>query len=120
MEKATKSSLTLKQVDYDTGFRDSQDLEAVYSSLAQASVILQSTMDISHAIFKQCENLESQNLSKVEDNGEILQGLAHNIQRVEGFQRTAKTLSKQAEHASNLVCALTSTTNAYLANLPAT
>src|SRR5271163_1036587 len=100
MEKATKSSLTFKQVDYDTGFRDSQRLEVICSNLAQASVVLQSTMDIANAIRKQYEDLGP---CKVEDDRDILQGLAHDIRRIEGFQRTTQGLSKQAEHASHLV-----------------
>jgi hypothetical protein len=117
MEKATKSSLTFKQVDYDTGFRDSQRLEAVCSNLAQTSVILQSTMDIANAIRKQYEDLGLQSLYKVEDDRDILQGLAYDIQRIEGFQRTTQGLSKQAEHASQLVRARTPARKAHLTNL---
>jgi hypothetical protein len=103
MEKAIRSSLAFKQIDYDTGFKDSQRLEDICSSLKQTFAILQATLDIANSIQKRCEALRALGMCEPVGDEELLQSVAYDICRVEAFQRTATALSEQAEHASHLV-----------------
>ena len=103
MEKAIRSSLAVKHIDYDTGFTDSQRLGTICTSLRQASAILQSTLDIANSIRRRCETLEALGIFEPGHNEELLQSIEYDVGRIETSKRTASALLKEAEHASHLV-----------------
>ena len=105
-EKATKSSLEFKEVDYDTGFKDSQRLREMCHNLRVAQTILDSVLDIACAIPSLCRESISLAEAKPEDAKDLLANVDVEIQRINGFKRTAHALHEQAEGTSQLVSSI--------------
>jgi hypothetical protein len=105
-EKATKSSLEFKEVDYDTGFKDSQRLREMCHNLRVAQTILDSVLDIACAMTKLCYESISLTANKPEHTKDLLANVDIEIQRIRGFKRTAHALREQAEGTSQLVSSI--------------
>ncbi|KIW34743.1 uncharacterized protein PV07_01501 [Cladophialophora immunda] len=105
-EKATKSSLEFRDVDYDTGFKDSQRLRELCHNLRVAQTILDSVLDIARTIQKICHEAPSSAASKPNATKELLADVEVEIQRIMGFKRTACALHEQAEGTSQLLLKL--------------
>ncbi|KAK5454370.1 hypothetical protein LTS15_006370 [Exophiala xenobiotica] len=105
-EKATKSSLEFRDVDYDTGFKDSQRLRELCHKLRVAQTILDSVLDIARTIQKICHKAPSSAASKPNATKELLADVEIEIQRIMGFKRTACALHEQAEGTSQLLLKL--------------
>ncbi|KAL9120618.1 MAG: hypothetical protein Q9187_002826 [Circinaria calcarea] len=103
VEKATYSSLKTGETDYEANFTDNQRLRKVCEDLTTVQIILDANEDIARAIRRQCRDLQRQKTDFGAPDVEILSRVALDVQRIQGFKRTARALFKQAEGTSQLV-----------------
>lgn len=117
-EKAIHSSLPFRKIDYDTEFKDNQRLLILSNNLSVAEAVLESTLDVAHAIQTQCTDIKSASMHQPEDDRELLGTVALDIQRIKSFQRTAKALRREAGGTSQLVGFFNGRDNFVLADSP--
>ena len=101
-EKASYSSLSFRENDYDTKFTDAQRLQALCDRLNLTLSILDANRDIAHAIRKQCRDLRRLKLPNLPEDNDVLIRVNLDIQRLKGFKRTALALRVQAQGTAQL------------------
>lgn len=102
-EKASYSSVTFREGDYDTDFTDAQRLQALCDRMTVATSILDANMDIAQAIKTQCRNLRRLKPANLPDDSDVLASVNLDIQRLKTFKRTAVALRAQAWGTAQLV-----------------
>ena len=113
-EKATHSSLKIGEIDYDANFADSQRLAKLCENLTIVQNILDSDEDVGRAIQIHCAELKRRRNATTtisstgfpaqqQDDAELLTRVRLDLQRLQGFRRTAVALLKQGEGTSQLV-----------------
>lgn len=102
-EKATNSSLKPKEVDYDTDFKDCQDLQLVCQNLQLAQTILDSSLDVAMTIRQQCTDLSYLDSDRFSNDDEIYGRCQLEIQKIKSFRRGVEALLEQAKQTMQLV-----------------
>lgn len=101
-EKASYSSVTFREGDYDTDFTDAQRLQALCDRMTVATSILDANMDIAQAIKTQCRSLRRLKPANLPDDSDVLTSVNLDIQRLKSFKRTAVALRAQAQGTAQL------------------
>jgi hypothetical protein len=96
------SSLTPKPVDYEIDFVDCQRLENLVDKLSLSQDILKSIKQISYMIRSRDDSMLPIHLES-DWNSQQLSRLPRYIEMVQGFERTAASLERQATRTSLLV-----------------
>ena len=101
-EKASYSSVSFREGDYDTDFSDAQRLQTLCDKMTLATSILDADMDIAQAIKSQCRDLRRLKHPNLPDENSTLTNVNLDIQRLKGFKRQAVALRAQARGTSQL------------------
>jgi hypothetical protein len=102
-EKATKSSLTPRAVDYETSFNDCQRLQDIINRLSLSEEVLESTLQVAYMIERQHNSQEGHQDRNMKEYHDISTGIQTAIRKIQGFKRTAAALEKHADGTSRLV-----------------
>ncbi|KAL9072589.1 MAG: hypothetical protein Q9161_003447 [Pseudevernia consocians] len=101
-EKASYSSVSFREGDYDTDFSDAQRLQTLCDKMTLVTSILDADMDIAQAIKSQCRDLRRLKHPDLPDEASTLTNVNLDIQRLKGFKRQAVALRAQARGTSQL------------------
>jgi hypothetical protein len=102
-EKATKSSLTPRAVDYETSFKDCQRLQDIIHRLSLSQEVLEATLQVAYMIERQHSSQEAYQDRNMIGYPDVSTGIQAVIQKIQGFKRTAAVLEKYADGTSHLV-----------------
>lgn len=102
-EKATNSSLKPRNVDYDTDFKDCQNLQLICQNLRLARTVLDSSLDVAMTIRQQCTDLIVLYSNRFSNDDEVYGRCELEIQKIKSLQRGVEALLEQAKETMQLV-----------------